>query len=70
MKLLDLIQKGDIVRVDFNNAQTTLCNRAEVLNIPCATGESWIFKNVESHNPTGEIYYVSEGCTVTLLNKK
>lgn len=55
------IAVGDVVRVDFNNAPLTLCHRAEVLYVPCATGDSWHFRNLD----TGAIHYVSEGCTVT-----
>lgn len=56
---------GDFVHVDFNNAQTTLSHKAELLCIPCATGDSWIFRDVA----TNQIHYVSEGCTVTKLSE-
>ena len=56
---------GDIVHVDFNCAQHTLCQQAVVLNIPCATGDSWIFRDVKN----GTIHYVSEGCTITKLEE-
>ena len=59
------IEKGDIVVVNFNNAQYTLCKQAIVKHTPTATGDSWIFQDLE----TSEIHYVSEGCTVTLLAK-
>ena len=62
----DKIEKGDVVRVNFNNAQVTLCESATVLYTPCATGDSWIFKD----NKTGEIHYVSEGCTITKCQKE
>lgn len=55
------IKKGDKVQVDFNGAQITLTRDAEVIYVPCATGDSWIFKG----NDTGFLYYVSEGCTVS-----
>lgn len=61
----DQIKVGDIVSVNFNNVEFTLCRRAEVLNIPTTTGDSWVFKEV--HND--QIHYVSEGCTITLLEK-
>lgn len=61
----DRIEVGDIVVVNFNGSRYTLCSRAEVLNIPCATGDSWVFKETES----GMIHYVSEGCTISLLQK-
>ena len=59
------IQIGDIVHVDFNNAQYTLCKAAVVLNVPCQTGDSWIFQRMEDD----AIFYVSEGVTVKLLFK-
>ena len=55
------INAGDIVSVDFNGAQLTLCHSAEVMYTPCATGDSWIFKDSKN----GTIHYVSEGCTIT-----
>ena len=58
---MDTIKKGDRVVVNINNAQMTLTRDAEVLHMPCATGDSWIFKAWD----TREIHYVSEGCTVT-----
>lgn len=60
----DKIEVGDIVVVNFNNAQYTLCSRAIVLYVPVATGDSWIFKD-----SIGKLHYVSEGCTITLLQK-
>ena len=59
------IEIGDIVQVDFNCSQHTLCHRATVLYVPCAVGDSWIFKD----NDTGDICYVSEGCTLVLIEK-
>lgn len=58
------IEVGDMVHVDFNCAKFTLCSRAEVLNIPQATGDSWIFKG----KLDDKLYYVSEGCTITKLD--
>lgn len=58
------IEAGDIVSVNFNNSQYTLCSKAKVLYIPCATGDSWHFQDVDS----GQVHYVSEGCTITLLS--
>lgn len=60
------ILEGDIVHVDFNCSQLTLCHKAKVLNVPHATGESWHFEDID----TGDIHYVSEGCTITKLFKK
>jgi hypothetical protein len=56
-----MIKKGDIVSVNFNNTQYALCGRAKVLQTPSNPGESWVFANLVS----GEIHYVSEGCTIT-----
>ena len=58
---MDKIIIGDLVKVSFHNAQFTLSECAVVLQIPCATGDSWIFKD----KITGAIHYVSEGCTVS-----
>lgn len=55
------INEGDEVTVNFNNAQATLCRRARVEYTPCATGDSWVFTDLD----TGDIHYVSEGCTIT-----
>jgi len=59
----DGIKEGDVVAVNFHGSQHTLCKEAEVLHIPCATGDSWIFKDIGSDR----INHVSEGCTVTFL---
>ena len=58
---MNQIRESDIVCVNFNNVQYTLCKRAKVLHIPCNTGDSWQFEDLD----TGSIHYVSEGCTVT-----
>jgi len=55
------IATGDIVTVNFNGSQSTLCKRAEVLHIPAATGDSWHFRDLD----TNQLHYVSEGCTIT-----
>ena len=65
MKHSEQIEINDWVCVNFNNVCYTLCKRAIVLHMPFSTGDSWGFKDVE----TGQIHYVSEGCTVTLLEK-
>lgn len=59
------IEVGDIVHVNFNGAQVTLCRRAKVLRKPQATGDSWQLCDADN----SKIYYVSEGCTVMLLEK-
>jgi hypothetical protein len=60
------IIEGDIVLVNFHNIGWTLSGRAKVLNVPRATGESWHIKDLE----TGDIHYISEGCTVTKKTPK
>lgn len=61
----DTINKGDVVRIDFNNAQRTLCLNATVLFTPLNEGDSWVFKS----NIDNTIFYVSEACTITKLPK-
>ena len=63
---MDYIAEGDVVAVDFNGALFTLTHRAVVLYKPCATGDSWVFEDTESK----AIFYVSEGCTITKLDKQ
>jgi hypothetical protein len=58
------IKVGDLVCVNFNNAQYTLCSKANVLAVPCATGDSWVFEDCKN----GKVHYVSEGCTITKLD--
>ena len=60
------IAVGDIVKVDINCANMILCHKAIVHRIPCSTGESWHFTDCA----TGDKFSVSEGCTVTLINKQ
>lgn len=62
---MNLIQEGDHVAVNFMTAQYTLSSRAEVVHTPSATGDSWVFRDVA----TGAIHHVSEGCTITKLEK-
>jgi hypothetical protein len=59
------IEKYDEVAVNFHNSQFTLTKKATVLRIPAGFGDSWIFKDLED----GRLHYVSEGCTVTALEK-
>ena len=59
------IDVGDYVSINFNNAKMTLTANAEVLYRPCAVGDSWRFRDTA----TNQLYYVSEGCTITLLAK-
>ena len=54
---------GDTVSVDFHGSQFTLCARAQLLQIPQATGDSWVVRDLK----TNAIHYVSEGCTITRL---
>ncbi len=60
------IQYGDHVRVNFNQAQMTLCSCAIVVGMPSQSGDFWIFKDAD----TGEVHYVSEPCTISLVNDK
>ena len=55
------IEEGDMVSVHFNNSRITLSYEAELIHMPIATGDSWIFKDEK----TGFVHYVSEGCTVS-----
>jgi len=57
---MNKIIEGDIISVSFHSIQLTLIDHAEVLHIPNATGDSWQFKDTD----TGDIYYISEGCTI------
>ncbi len=57
------LREGDSVAVHFHGSQHTLCRRALLCNIPCATGDSWVFRDLD----TGLLHHVSEGCTVTRL---
>ncbi len=62
------IEDGDIVLVEmlFAHAQgNVLLERASVLGVPYATGDSWKFKCAKS----GRIVYTSEPITLTLLEK-
>jgi hypothetical protein len=61
METKDQIKIGDRVVVSFNNSQVTLSRNATILAIPCATGDSWVFRDDE----TKLIHYVSEGCTIS-----
>jgi len=60
------IKIGDLVHVDFNNAQITLVKKGIVLCVPLSSGDSWVFEDTSN----GKIHYVSEGCTITKLNEK
>lgn len=65
------IKEGDIVKVDFHNAQLTLCYEGKVHHKPCATGDSWIIEKIAEHgdgyDKMGTLYYISEGCTIAKL---
>lgn len=62
---INKLEDGDIVNVDFNNSQHTLCSKAILLYRPSQGNDSWIFKDTK----TKKLYYVSEGCTVSLIEK-
>jgi len=57
------MKEGSVVSVNFHGSQFTLCETAEVLYVPCSTGDSWKFLDLN----TKIVHYVSEGCTVTLV---
>lgn len=57
------IEMGDIVTVNFYGSSIKLCHKAQVVKKPRATGDSWVFLDIE----TKELHYISEGCTVTKL---
>ena len=58
------IKIGDIVSVNFYCVGVTLTSRAEVVYIPKRPGDGWVFKDAN----TGQVHYVSEGCTISPLN--
>ena len=58
------IEEGDVVWV--TQMGEMLCEEARVDWVPCATGDSWHFYNLI----TGQVIYVSDGCTVGLINKR
>ena len=60
------IKIGDKVTVNINSAQMTLLHNAEVLHIPCATGDSWGFKDTR----TGDEVWTCEGITIHKTNLK
>lgn len=62
------IEIGDIVAVNFNNSQYTLCSKAEVIwhpiNLPLGQ-DAWVVKNLE----TEQLHYIYEPCTISLIRK-
>jgi len=56
-----MIEIGDTVIVNFHNIGYTLCSNARVDYVPCATGDSWRFTDLNNGNE----HCVSEGCTIT-----
>ena len=64
--MTDSIEVGDIVHINCNNAMITISTKAEVLHKPCATGDSWQFKDISNNSLlNGNIIYISEGITIT-----
>ena len=61
-----IITENDIVSVSFHNIKMTLIKEARVLHAPCAPGDSWRFHDINN----GDIFYISEGCTVLREDKK
>ena len=64
MKIEDMIDVGEVVSVNFYNAQTTLCHTGEVLFCPTSAkdgNELWIVRD----QTNGDIHYIYEPCTIT-----
>lgn len=67
----DKIEIGDCVSVSFHGSQFTLCRKAIVMAMPIydyndkPLDNTWIFKDFDDH----KIHYVSEGVTVSLIQK-
>ena len=60
------IKTGDKVSVRFYGAGLYLSHDADVISVPVATGDSWVFKD----NRSGRVHYVSEGCTITKIGEE
>lgn len=56
-----MIEVGDIVQVNINSAGMTLMSKAEVLYVPCATGDCWGFKDLTRD---GQEVWTSEPLTI------
>jgi len=65
MNDIDRIEVGDSVRIDINGSQGIVTNNAWVVGIRFAPGDSWDVRD----KVTGKLICISEGCTVTLLEK-
>lgn len=61
------IEVGDKVRVDFVDSSEEDGFCAEVLYMPCNTGEAWKFRTTDS---MASIIYVQAYESITLLDKK
>lgn len=59
----DKIEKGDIVSVQFNSLQYTLCSNGIVEYVPTGPGDYWIIKDLEYNR----VYHISvyEACTIS-----
>jgi hypothetical protein len=57
-----LIRVGDMVHVNYNNAQISLGRgrELEVLYVPSQIGDNWILFDREGN----EVHYVGEPCTI------
>lgn len=58
-----MIKVGDVVIVNFNQAQSTLCFNGKVLSMPMNSGEPWIIEDLDN----GHLHYISEHCTITKI---
>ncbi len=61
----DKIEPGDFVRVNNNTIGMTLFSDVEVIHVPQATGDHWIFKD-----GTGGICYFNEPATIYRIRCK
>jgi hypothetical protein len=55
------IEVGDLVQVAFHTSQMLFIAKGEVLNIPAATGDSWIIRDLKDNR----LHYITEGCTIS-----
>lgn len=60
------IRVGDMVVVNFMNAQITFLHAATVVKMPTrgVAGDVWIFRDTDK----GLLHYVNEPCTISQLN--
>ncbi len=59
-----IIEKGDVVAINFHGAQLTLCHRA-VVKATKQHSDMWTFFDLDKKI----LHHVGEPCTITLLKK-